>query len=383
MLNNPFFVYVLSFVAVLAIYQLGWSDVYPSIPGPLLAFLGATMVVAIVLGLAFRSTVEGIRNHGAGLIRDWAIFPLVLLFCADLAANGLPPFVQIAMGTFNHKLDFGIPHVHPIVVTFGCSFSTIRFADFLASGRKRYLLEATLPFIYLLLTMYRGPIMITLVSWVFVYLIESRLTLKKVGALAGMTFVALFLFGVVGQFREGTGSISRIGHASHAFEETGLPEVVFWTYLYATSPTANLALTLEKGSDINQPTREFLASELLPDVISKRLMRNDRVATPEISHGLNVATMYGRSAVFDGLVGMSVIFCWFCFVVAAYVLITNRTPLAVPSLALLNTVVVFSTFQNMIAYSGLFLQLVWPVVLSLMLYRTSTKPIYKPIDGGD
>ena len=49
MLKNPFLVYFFSFCAVLGIYQLDWSEIYPSLSYDLLLFFGLTFVFALVL----------------------------------------------------------------------------------------------------------------------------------------------------------------------------------------------------------------------------------------------------------------------------------------------------------------------------------------------
>jgi hypothetical protein len=49
--------------------------------------------------------------------------------------------------------------------------------------------------------------------------------------------------------------------------------------------------------------------------------------------------------------------------IVLYLRLIRHSPYRVPCLALLNTFIVFCTFQNMIAFSGLILQLIWPLFL--------------------
>lgn len=379
MLTNPFFVYVSSFGAVFLLYALGWSAAYPDISEPLLYFLFATSYFAALMALASNSKVSRIRSHIAAVLPDWTVYPLALAFAADLASNGGLPIVQNAQGTFDRGVfDVGIPHLHPLIVTFGCAFSVVRFADFLAARRYRYLAEATLPLVYLLLTLYRGPILMTLVSWGFVYLILRPLTLRKGIIIGALAVVALTAFGLLGQMREGRGAISKVARPSKSFVSLNLPEIVLWPYIYATSPLANLELTLRSASfDDGQqgrfPVQDMVLGEFLPDVISKRLTSTKRPATAEVSKGLNVATMFGRAAVYAGYLGMVVVFAWFCLLCWIYIMAIEKTSMAVPGLAILNTFAAFSTFQNMIAHSGLSLQLVWVVLIHLALQRTSRR----------
>lgn len=380
MLTNPFFVYVFTFGLVWLVYQLGWSTVYPPLSQPLLWFLFGTSWLAVLMGVASRSAVKRIRGHSAVVLPDWTVCPLAIAFAADLAANGGLPIVQNALGTFDRAtFNVGIPHLHPAIVTFGCTFSVIRFADYLACRRYRYLAEATLPLVYLLLTLYRGPVLMTLVSWMFVYLILRPLTLRKGAAIGGIAIMALLAFGLLGQMREGRGGIMSRAMPSASFNSLHLPEFVLWPYVYATSPLANLDLTLQRWDsgvrESSVPIPDMLFSEFLPDVISKRLMSTARPATAEASHGLNVATMFGRAAVYAGYAGMIVMFAWFGLLCWFYIRAVGSTSLAVPGLAILNTFVVFSTFQNMIAHSGMSLQLVWVVLIHLALRGSRSSPV--------
>jgi hypothetical protein len=384
-LTNPFFIYVLSFGAVFIVYSFGWSTAYPDISTTLGLFLVGTFGFAALMGRGGSAAISGIRDHTSGNLPEWTIIPTSLAFVADLAANGGLPIVQNAQGTFDRGIfDVGIPHLHPLIVTFGCVFSVIRFADFLSDKKFRYLAEATVPLIYLFLTMYRGPIFGALISWTFVYLKLRPLTARRAIAITVMCFAALAAFGALGQLREGSGGISRLAQPSKTFEALNLPEIVLWPYLYASSPLANLELTLE-GDTLNYqlpddvPTQDVIFSEFLPDVLSKRLMSTSRPATAEVSKGLNVATMYGRSAAYARFLGMFAIFLWFCLILQTYILSIENTSIAVPGLAILNTFVVFSTFQNMIAYSGMSLQLAWLLfILLARRFSESSRPIMTP-----
>lgn len=96
-------------------------------------------------------------------------------------------------------------------------------------------------------------------------------------------------------------------------------------------------------------------------------MPEERVKTPEVSPGLNVASIYGRAMVLEGWAGAFIMFAQFCALIAVYLRLIRNSPFRVPCLALLNCFVVFCTFANMIAFSGVILQLVWPIVLSPLL----------------
>lgn len=372
MFTNPFLVYIGAFAAVLGTYKLGWSSLYPPLSFPLLAFFAGTFVVAGSLAFAFRSTTARIREHRPTL-PGWVVFPLIPMMLADIVYNGGVPLIMIASGHFNYANDLElVPHLHVFTVTFGSAFSTIRFADFLGTKRQRYLLEAALPIIYFVAIVYRGPAAITLVSWGFVYLIAERPRWPALMALAAIAVAGLYLFGLFGNYRmQSSVHLLERAQASPTFMKSGIPTTFFWAYVYLTSPMANLELSIDAERPAPPAPIEFAVSELVPDIVSKRVLPlmgiTSRVSTPEAARGLNVATMFGRPFILMGWTGMTIMFAVFAAFVGAYLYLIRNSSLAVPALALLSTFVVFSTFQNMIAYSGVFLQLIWPLLLTPLL----------------
>ena len=116
-------------------------------------------------------------------------------------------------------------------------------------------------------------------------------------------------------------------------------------------------------------SREFIVGEMLPDFISNRVLPRigaQRATIPQMSPGFNVASMFGRSYLFFGWIGVLAILAWSMTLTFGYLVLILRSPYCVPCLALLNTLVVFSVFDNMIAISSMSLQLIWPLLLPLL-----------------
>jgi hypothetical protein len=370
MLKNPFVIYILTFGGVLAAYQLGWSEIYPTTSLDLAAILVLTFVVALGLGLAVESAVDTIQDYRPGQM-PWIVGAILLAcFGADIWYDGSVPLIDMLQGQFKYTSFVGIPTLHVFAVTFGSAFATIRFADFLYEPRwlprLRYLLEALVPIAFCILIVYRGPALVIAVSWAFVFIIKR---LRFVTG-AGITLLAiggLYLFGVFGEAR--TGSIDALGRPTHAFLESGISKSYFAAYLYSTGPMANLQYAVTGTDPIYNIDRipEFFVSEMLPDFISNRLLPligAERIAVPEISAGFNVSSIFGRSYLFFGWIGVLAMFGWFAVVILVYLGLILRSPYRVPCLALLNTLILFCMFDNMIAITSLSLQLAWPLLLA-------------------
>jgi hypothetical protein len=260
-------------------------------------------------------------------------------------------------------------------------YSTIRFADFLYSKRRLYLLEALLPVIFYALLVYRGPALMTLSSWVFIFIIKNNgLKLKHILVAAIGAISILYVNGRIGDMRS-PGHETLTGQPTAASRESGIPRTFFWTYLYTTGPLANLQLSVDKIQSNNGAVAEFMVSELVPDTFSRRLMPyvNSRITSnqghfiardmlyswqqPQIGHGLNISTIFGRSYGYFGWTGPAIMFAVLSTFIAVYLLVIWRSPFRVPCLALLNTLVVFCLFNNMIVSAAIIPQLVWPLLL--------------------
>jgi hypothetical protein len=368
LLKNPFVIYVLSFGAVLAVYQLGWSEVYPALSSDLLIFFALTFLVASLLAKQVAGAIRATKEYQPGQLPKYTALLLLVCFVADIVYTGGIPLIMVMNRQFDYAgQSLGVPHLHVFIVTASSAFCTIRFADFLYSKRLRYLAEALLPLVYFFLIFYRGPILICLVSWAFVFFIQR----DGLGMLRGCVVAALFLvimhfFGVFGNLREGRGAIESLGHPTAAFENAPVPRTYFWTYIYLTSPMANLQLAVNTLTPRKEKVAEFVVSEMLPDALSKRILPwlgAEQIKPPQVSVGLSVASLYGRSYVYQGWLGTSLLFGWLAALSLLYLRLIRDSPYRVPCLALLNTLIVFCTFQNMIAFAGLVLQLVWPLLL--------------------
>jgi hypothetical protein len=104
----------------------------------------------------------------------------------------------------------------------------------------------------------------------------------------------------------------------------------------------------------------------MPRLSVSGLDAHARVETPEVSKGLNVATIFGRAHVIAGWAGAVLMFAELCALILVYLRIISSSPYRVPALALLNMLILFSTFENMIAHTPVSGQLVWPLLLGLL-----------------
>jgi hypothetical protein len=365
MLRNPFYVYITTFGTALAIYQLGWSDIYPPMSDDTFVFFGGTFLAAALLGSFISPAIKATHHYQPGLLPKYSWLFIMGTFLAELAlSGGVPIWLVMRGGASFYLLEANATHLHLFV--FWSAYSTIRFADYLYSGRRLYLLEASLPIIFYGLFIFRGPAIICLVSWTFVFIVKhGGVRLRHLAVLSVAGAIGMLLNGLLGDARSpGQESVAA---PSAAFRKSGIPQTYFWSYLYATIPVANLQLSVDQVNKPNGSIEEFLASELLPDTVSKRVlpMLNPRILSghgnlvtrdllysweqPQIAPGLNISTIFGRAYGFFGWIGAAIMFAILATFIIVYLILVLKSPYRVVCLALLNTLVVFCLLNNMIA----------------------------------
>lgn len=362
MLRNPFFVYIATFAGAIGFYLLKWADVYPPLTADFYAFFGLTFIVAAAFGRLIKPDIEGISDYRPGILHWSAGLFVIATFLGELALAGGVPILLVAGGAKFYNMEAVAIHLHAFM--FWSIYSTIRFADFLYTKRKLYLAEAAMPVVFYFLMVYRGPAIICLITWFFVYVIkEKRIRPIPIISVAALVAAALFVNGAVGDVR--SPGQEHIAKPSKTFKELGLPGAAFWAYLYGTAPLGNLQLSVTKMTEPAGNLREFVISEFIPDTISKKILpmlnpdiksgvgnlqtRDDLYSWKQhqIAEGINTSSIFGRAYGFLGWAGCAIMFAALSLFIVVYLLLIQNSPYNVAALAWLNTTVMFCLLNNM------------------------------------
>ncbi|WML54774.1 O-antigen polymerase [Neobacillus sp. PS3-12] len=389
-LINPYYIYVFSFLGVLAAYLLGWSNLFPPLGSSLLLFLVCSILVALFIGRSFaKRKIITFNNVEYKDNVNWITYAILIGYGIEiLYFRNFPLLAVFSKSTMSYT-DFGIPTFHVFLVTFNSFFSIYLFQLILSvkENRKKLIILFVLNLVPSLLILNRGMLIIILMSCVFVYLIkyQSKITIRKIAGLLVLAIIGLYLFGMVGNMRVNktyqtqtsrfdNSMFLQIGGATKDFKESLIPKEFFWTYIYAASPIANLQETIDKyemNKDISlTDSFKFTTTQILPDFISKRIVKLYDFTVPnplQIAPELNVSTAFAQPYVIMGWVGIS-FFAIFAFMFSFfYILLLKRinSEYFVVGVAILNSIFVFNTFSNMFAFTGLSFQLVYPILFSL------------------
>jgi hypothetical protein len=378
-ITNPFFVYIISFSVVLVVYLFGWSTLYPQISPTLLLFLMIGFVFSMVAGVVLHALKrvgykEIDTNDSTGLV----IFLIWLSYCLEFAYNrGVPLLLVMGQSDYDYT-QFGIPTFHVFLATFSSFYSVYVFHQLISQRSRRLTFYFLLSIIPGVLIVNRGMVLIILTGCLFVYLSAmSRLRGRIVAFLLIMILVVFYFFGVIGNIRQTNGRTSSseyildVGKATDAFKSSVIPKPYFWSYLYISSPLANLQHTMN-NSRADVSWTQFTTFELLPDFISKRIakiLNIQRSAGEKIVPWLTVSTFYAHAFATVGWPGMIIMFLFFAGTTVTYlILLRKNSDYYVTGLALMNTLVLFNTFDNMYAFTGMSLQLVYPLLMAFVKF---------------
>lgn len=284
--------------------------------------------------------------------------------------------------------DFGIPVFHVFLATFNAFFAVYIFHVLLSIDKKRRV--AILFFILLipsLLVVNRGLFLMILVSCLFIFLFKiKKIKLRTSFLLLISILLLLYFFGIFGNIRVNNSYkrlqdpfdntvIFMVGGANDNFIEKKLiPKPYFWSYIYIASPLANFQETVNDfqvsdSSFLSFP--KFVTNQLLPDFIGKRINSMygwEKPTFAQISEELNVGTIYASGYAQLGWFGVIFIFLYLIVFSIIYIYIISKLNSAffLTGLAILSTIFVFSGFSNMLTFSGLSFQLVYPLFFSII-----------------
>ena len=385
---NPYFCYALSFSIAVVMYALGWSDLYPSLSRSLLSFLIITVLINVLASLQFRAKsmivfrkIENSNDLAPILV---TIF-LYGLWAAEFVYAGGIPFLNILLKKpYDYKL-FGIPTLHVFIVTFSSFYTIYLFHIFLSQKSYRILLLYAINLLAAVLIYNRGMLLFNLSASTFLFFIfQGNVSLKHLAWGVPVVFFILFFFGVLGSLR--VSNESRIpysnegfltsGNASQKFLASGVPAEFFWTYIYTTSPLANLQNNIRSNDPPHISISAFLDwvnNEILFDFISKRVNKftgKERAKEYTITGPFNASTVYSRSFSYLGWWGLILMACTILILPVFYLqLLSADSPFFFTGLVILNTIFLFMIFENTIRFTGLSFQMVYPILLHVLCRR--------------
>lgn len=380
---NPYYIYILTFLLSILVYQLGWSTLFPSLKLPVILFLITSITLSFFFGFYFqvKKYIE-FKAITYNRIIPFIFYCITFLWLVSFIYNGGIPLLLILSGSDYDYTGFGIPTLHVFIVTFTSFFSTYLFHVYVSTKSKKVLIYFLFLMLFPILLFSRGMLMINITSALFVYLQAARkISLKKIVLISTFTLLVLYGFGVLGNIRLAPRDteeysnelIVSLAKATPEFTNGITPPEFMWAYLYISSPLGNLQYNIDRQNRLELSPKTVLLyfnNEFLFDFISKRInsvFEVKREHCLKFADFLTVGTTYANSYIYLGWAGMIIMGVFILLFPVVYLTVLKKHHvLFVTGTSILSSLYLFLIFDNMFAFTGLSFQLVYPLIFGFL-----------------
>lgn len=369
---NSFYVFSLTWISAVILYLFRYSDLFPKMSFEFLSFIIILILCNLLVGYIFRKrlklnkNISEIKNNSVDKI---PIIILILFILEFMLAGKVPLFEILKKTGYDYNQFRGVKTLHFILVTFSIYYSIYLFSSYLCNRKKINLFFYFLIILCLLLLYNRGGIVNILGASLFIYIDSQKNSIKNFLKYLFLLILFMYFFGVVGNIR-----VNRSWNNSEVINEMGyknsnypklLPDEFFWSYIYITSPIGNLINTIN-NYQVSYDLEDYILKNIAPDVISKKFRMKKNI--PELLNPtLNVSTMFVESYMSLGLFGMYLIgILSIIFNIFYLFLLKKNSKYYTSGLAILTMISCFSFFANMYVFTGMSIQLVYPIILSII-----------------
>jgi hypothetical protein len=380
-LASPFIVFSSVWLLVLAGYHLDWSELYPNLQAPIFVL---TLLICVSSWVMARidSDFFGSVSVDLGMLepRSAEVRTVGLLWGLSFVHNGGIPFFQVSSGDLDYQVyEFGLPLVHVLLLTY-TSVLSLRAASIMHFDptARNALLSILMPLLAVLIYS-RSALIIYLAALAYIHLTVARRPLRSIAYLSIAALAIAVVFGLLGNIRlafqviqagesaqDFDGVLALLAMPSRSFLDTGLPLSAMWSYLYTTSPLANLQTIAIVGIEGRSYT-DFFLTQLIPDIISKRLpFEVQEVVNRQayvISPSLFVGTTFFGPYYYAGWFGVTFMWIWIVLIWRLLVAIGLPGEWLLILFATFTSLLLMSLFDNMVRFSACSLQPIWCIVL--------------------
>jgi hypothetical protein len=373
-LVNPFYIYCIAFSFSLLLYIWGWSKLFPPLSAGLVLFLVITFILFIIAGKITAKKLPVFFNFQRlnQKLTDIIFYLLILIGVVNILYMG---FIPVLDRSHNYK-EFGMPVIDPLFNSLSIFFSVFLFHSFLDTRRKRFLIYFLIILLFQAIIFRRSAMMWIMTSSLFLLILYIRKIRILVTVLSIISIPAFsYCFGLYGNFRSNLTKsfvINDLG-ASETFKNSGISFNHYMTYLYLSSPLANLQENIDnKGGELkNDDFKDFLFYCLVPQSLTLRLEKHLHLLPPSthlISPNLIVGTFYMVSFYTLGWPGMiSMVLFLFLYIILCLLVIKRWNICGLETLSLLSATVCMLIFSNFLNRLDVILMLfVYPVIFHFL-----------------
>jgi hypothetical protein len=382
-LVNPFYLYCISFAMAIFLYFLGWSNIYPALSIGLLSFFTVTFLIFIYIGISFSKKRIRLNNqcHSNPKIDTYIFIFIIVLGLINVLYMGYLPFLD---RTHNYR-EFGMPIIDVIFNTLSIFFSISFFYSFLKDKKKKYLVFIFTILIFQILLFRRSTLVWIITSSTFLFLIYKK-KLRIIIIICALISIPVlsFCFGLYGNTRSNISKSFIINNLkpSDRFKKNGIDTNHYMTYLYLSSPLANLQENIDKCDQFagKRDFKRFIYYCVLPESLTLRIEKPFNLTPPNcylITPELIAGSVFMVCCYTLGWGGMILMFLFLtAFILLCLFIIRKWDTFNIVTFSILSTTVsllIFSNFLNRL--DVLFMLFVYPVLFHYIYKNDKSRVI--------
>lgn len=384
---NPFYLYCISFSFAVLVYIWGWCGIYPKLSAGLLIFFLISFAGFIYAGHQFGKKEFNLIFYPVAsfYLNDILFSQIIFLGLVNVIYMGYLPVLD---HSHNYR-EFGMPVIDPVFNTLSIFFSVFFFQSFIEQKKKRFLAYVIIIILIHVLLYRRSSVIWIMTSSVFLLLLykKSISLLAIIVAIICLPILS-YCFGVYGNARSNLSKsfvINGLG-ASEKFKNSGISYNHYMTYLYISSPLANLQENIDKA-DIElkkNDFKRFLFYCLVPESFTLRLEKQLDLSPPVcylITPELIAGSFFMVAFYTLGWTGMIIMFLYLClFIILSLVVMRKWKTFRSVTLSLLSSAVsmlIFSNFLNML--DVILMIFIYPVLFHFIFTIESKMPVFKKV----
>lgn len=285
----------------------------------------------------------------------------------DVLYSGGVPFVWALNGSQLNYTDYGVPTLHGLANGLVFFVITSLFLLTILDVKKCWLHIGVI-MAFQILIVSRGVIMVSVAQMLCIYFLFARRSFAKMLMLTAVLFLLVVVFGLIGDFRQGSNPYLSFVNDDWFEVFDFLPSGVLWVYVYVESGFNNLLF----NESIIEPqyTPVFSFAKLLPTVIYSLLGLEKVIDNFEfVNAGLNVSTIY--SGFYSDFGFFSFIFIFLLQFLSAYFLkkIYGGSIYSIFVYAVFYQAVFFSFFIDTLLYLPFLIQIFFAYKLKGVFYE--------------
>ena len=375
---NPFYLYCVSFSLAIFVYLFGWSKIFPRLSTGLILFFIFSFILFLIAGKVFINKSQELIKHLSinPNLNDIFFSIIILLGIIDVLYMGYLPFLDRS----HNYHEFGMPVIDVLFNTLSIFFSVWFLQSFLELKKRRFLIYAVLILAVQFLLFRRSTMVWIIISSLFL-LFQYLPKIKVLVILAVLVCIPMFSysFGLYGNFRSKLSAsfvLNGLG-ASESFKRSGISYNQYITYLYISSPLANLQDNIDKGEGLlnNKDYRSFFFYCILPESFTMRLEKPLALSPPScnlITPELIVGTLFMVSYYTLGWIGMiTMIIFLFVFIFLTLSVIKKWNTFSISTFSILSTAVSLLIFSNFLNRLDVIIMLFIYPILFHFVYKSS------------